>query len=164
MNAIFLSSPNKSLRQISNSRYNHGVENLAQAPQRRLFHFPSHLLAFTRSAKPSTFNNLHTLKFGRSATHSFSSTSALFEKHRGCTPKLPILEPPPCSRVRFPERGPFQLILAPLPPPTSKRRQRSPIPIRDQSPHGRRSSIFTCNKKAICPTLNGNAPASNHVE
>jgi hypothetical protein len=131
MNAIFLSHPNKSLRQITRPSYNHGVENHAQAPQRRVFHFSSTILAFTRAAKPRTFSNLHTLEFDASATHSFASTSPLFEKHGGCTPELPILEPPPCGRVRCPERRPFQLLLAPLPLPVPDRRRRAPIPMRD---------------------------------
>jgi hypothetical protein len=143
MNAIFLSAPNKSLRQISNSRYNRDVENHAQAPQWRLFHFPGPFRVFTRSAKPSIFNNLQTIKFGRSATCSFSSTSALFKKHRGCTPKLPILEPPPCSRVRFPERGPFHLILARSHPQDRTRHRRTPIFFRDVTHYSVGNSRFS---------------------
>lgn len=131
MNAIFLSDPIKSLPQIANLGYTVCIENCVKAPHRRLFHFPSFFLQFTHAAKPSIFNSLHTLEFDASATHSFASTFSLFAKHRGCTPKLPILEPPPCSRVRFPERGPFQLILATPRPLDRMRLRRTPIPMRD---------------------------------
>jgi len=99
--AIFLSSPEKSLRQTTISRYNRHVDNYAKAPQRRLFHFrdPS---SFDRSLlnarrpvqKLLILNDLRTLKISPAASHSFSSTSALFKKRRGVYPKLPILERP----------------------------------------------------------------------
>jgi hypothetical protein len=153
MNAIFLSSPNKSLRQSALSRYTDAVENHAQAPQRRLFHFPGAFLLVTRAAKPSIFSSLQILDFDPSASHSFSSICALFEKHRGYTPKLPILELPPCSRVRFPERGSLQLILASPRPSTRTRHTHTPSIIRHAVRRSVSRSIFTCNKKAICPTL-----------
>jgi hypothetical protein len=134
MNAIFLSAPTKSLRKITHSRYNRFVENYAQAPQRRLFHFPGPLLAFTRAAKPFIFSSLHALEFGLSATYSFSSTFALFLKRRGGAPKLPILEPPSCSRARFPERGPFHLILASPHQLDRTRHRRTHSLVRDANP------------------------------
>lgn len=135
MNAIFLSAPNKSLRQMPHPSYTHSVESHAQAPQRRLFHFSGALLTFTRAAKPSIFNNLHTLKFGLSASCSFLNICPLSEKHRGYTPTLPISEPPPCSRVRFPDRGPFHLILARYhPQPNPTHHSRLPISSRPRSP------------------------------
>jgi hypothetical protein len=167
MNVIYLSAPTKSLRQIPHSSYNPDVENQAQAPRLRLFHFSGTLLPFTRAAKPSICNNLHTIKSALSASRSFLTICALSEKHRGYTPKLPVLEPRPFTRIRFPERGPSRKLLAPSHPQDGEDRAPSPP---DATPHpchhealGWRLSIFTCNKKAICPTLNGNAPTSNDV-
>jgi hypothetical protein len=71
---------------------------------------------------------------------------------------IPILGPPPCSRDRLPDRGPFPKILAPTRPPNSP----SPKPSRLSRPKSEPASqsgalsIFTCNKKAIYSKLTRN--------
>jgi hypothetical protein len=146
MDAISSSAPDKSLRQIPNSSYNRGVESHAQAPQRRLFHFSVAFLPFTRTAKPSIFNSLHTLKSPLSARYSFLNICALFEKHRGYTPKLPVLEPVPFTRIRFPERGPSRKLLAPSHPQAGEVRTRhaqTPISVRATTRHSVGASRFS---------------------
>ncbi len=175
MNAIFLSSPNKSLRQFAPSRYTLHVEKFVQAPQRRLFHFQRTLPTFTRAANLSIFNSLHTLKFDLSASHSFSTTCALFVKHRGYTPKLPILEPP-CSRVRFPERGPLRSILAPIHASSKRanlnrsnrtiaRSSNTPNAAAEFGPSGRQQLSLAIKKQSIpnLPSIRGNERKANDV-
>jgi hypothetical protein len=129
-NAIFPSSPNKSLRQIPNSRYNRRVDNYAKAPHRRLFHFPDPS-SFDRSPSNASrpvhklliLNDLRTLEISPAASHSFLSTSALLTKHRGVYPKLPILEHPVAAIVSqiaglFPR--PWQVLVRPIPCTSSR--------------------------------------------
>jgi len=121
-NAIFLSSPNKSLRQIPHSRYNREADNYAKAPLRRLFHFQAR---FDPGQTPSDesrpiqksliMNDLRTLKMSLPANHSFSSACALFQKQGGYTPKPPILERHPLARA-FSRPPAFAAVLGkPLP-------------------------------------------------
>ena len=171
--AIFLSSPKKSLRQIPNSRYNHRVDSYAKAPHRRLFHFPDPS-SFDQSAsnarrpvqKLPILNDLRTLKISPAASHSFSSTSALFKKHRGVYPKLPISEPPIAaivSQIAGLFARSWQLVVRPSPCNSSRWPQSPP---RRRIARDRRHSIFTCNKKAISRTLgpfDRNATTANAV-
>ena len=128
--AIFLSSPQNPLQQIPNSRYNRHVDNYAKAPHRRLFHFPDPS-SFDQSAsnarrpvqKLPILNDLRTLKISPAASHSFSSTSALFKKHRGVYPNLPILERPVAAIVSqiaglFPRS--WQIVVRPSPCTSSR--------------------------------------------
>ena len=47
---------------------------------------------FTPSCNSLPISNFHTLEIGPSVTHSFLISSALFTKHRGVYPILPVLE------------------------------------------------------------------------
>jgi hypothetical protein len=146
MNSISSSAPDKSLRQIPNSSYNRGVESHAQAPQRRLFHFSVAFLPFTRTTKPSNFISLHTLESDASASHSFLNICALFEKHRGYTPKLPVLEPRRCTRIHSPELEPSRILLAPSLPQDREDQAchpHMPIPIRAITRHSVGASRFS---------------------
>jgi hypothetical protein len=158
MNEKTLRLRNKSLRQTADLRYTWCVESYAQAP----IEAPILFLVTPRPQKPLPkpfiINDLHTLDFASSATRSFSATCTLFTKQPGVhPPSLRISASPrhdratPCTRIRFPERGPFQLFLAyPVTHP-------APIPA---------TSIFTCKKKAIYPTIARNASIPidvNHV-
>jgi hypothetical protein len=163
VNAIFLSAPKKSLRQIPPSRYNRFVGNYVQAPTRAPVLFLVTHRQLTPVSKLFILNDLRTLKIVPFASHSFLDTCALSSKHPGVYPKAShfgthtTLQPgvtPPCSRGRLPDRGPLQLFLAPL-LPTEK-----PSPPRCPAPRSSRRSgppkaptIFTCNKKAIYPTI-----------
>ncbi len=59
----------------------------------------------TRSNKPLPFNGLHTLRKCVSASPTFQSICALFEKHPGYTPKS---EPPAKPRRKNSDRCPFR--------------------------------------------------------
>jgi hypothetical protein len=146
MNVIYLPAPTKSLRQIPHSSYNRGVESHAQAPQRRLFHFSVAFLPFTRTAKPSIFNSLHTLKSALSASHSFLNICVLSEERRGYTPKLPVLEPRPFTRVHFPELEPSRTLSARSHLQDREdraRRPQTPIPVRAITRHSIGASRFS---------------------
>src|SRR5580704_15904835 len=56
-----------------------------------------HSFRFTRPRNLFIFNRSHTLVFEPSATHSFPTLCALFQKHRGCTSFLPKTELTPAS-------------------------------------------------------------------
>jgi hypothetical protein len=57
------------------------------------------------------------------------------------------LEPPPCSRVRFPERGPFHLILAPPHQADRKRQRRTHSLVRDAGPRSSGPNRFSLARK-----------------
>ena len=165
---------NKSLRQISNQRYNRAVDNRvqAQAPTVAPLFLPELPLA------PNEYETF--LGPGAPASLIFSATCTLSKtghpqpahykplahslKNIGgygaarSNPTLPILEPPPCSRDRLPDRGPFPKILAPTHRPNSQ----SATPNRRSRPKSESASpasalsIFTCNKKAIYSKLTRN--------
>ena len=173
-NAIFLSSPNKSLRQIPHSRYNREADNYAKAPLRRLFHFQAR---FDPGQTPSDesrpiqksliMNDLRTLKMSLPANHSFSSACALFQKQGGVYPKASHFRTPSSSPSVFQTaclRGGSRQTLA-AKPSTSCRRRRTAARNAESPPVGRRS-IFTCKKKAISFTLgpfHRNATTANAV-
>jgi len=155
MNKEISRSTEKSLRQIANARDLQAVESHAQAPRRRLSHFPSTLDGFTRAQKSRLFLDFHILHTDPAPSHVVSRTSQLFGSHWGYH-----LAPShfgtaghvsPGSR-RVVARGPFPDHpfapglgrIAPLTQPVA-------------------ISIFTCNKKAIYPTIGGNAVTANDV-
>src|SRR5580704_12733429 len=120
---------NKSLRQISNQRYNRAVDNhvQTQAPTMAPLFLPQLPLA------PNEYAAI--LDPGAPASLFFSAACTLFKKRflqptysqvlvhslkniggygvARSNPTLPISEPPPCNRDRLPDRGPFAKILAP---------------------------------------------------
>jgi hypothetical protein len=156
MNREISRSTNKSLRQNSNSRYNQAVESHAQAPQWRLFHFPSALEAFTQTRKSHLFLDFHILQIDTSPSRVVSITSTLFEKHTGVYPppshfgiavNMSLTPHPSRSHGRLPDRGLF------------------PGSWPDGGPLTQAAviSIFTCKKKAIYPTIGGNAVTANDV-
>ena len=138
-NAISLSASQKSLRQIATTRYTQGLENYVQAPA-----LAPALFLVTRKSKsavrkPLILQGLRTLEARCRVSRLLSATCELLARQSGVYPQPsrfgtdPNLHPratPPYSRDRFPDRRPFQVILAPKP-----------------------RSIFTCNKKAIYPTI-----------
>ena len=105
-----------------NSRYTLPVDNYAKAPLRRLFHFVAvslridttrnslirHRLThsyFPAKHKPLIINSFHTLPktYGGIPYPFRITTVAAIDT---------ICAPPPCSRDRFPDRGPFHRVLA----------------------------------------------------
>jgi hypothetical protein len=132
------------LSQSPNSRYNLLVENYAKAPHRRLFPFVAVSGRADTPFKSLIRFDLHTLVFRRKTSPSLSVTSTHFTKHRGYTPILPILELGANARR---VTAPVATLISPAP------RSVPQIAV----------SILTCNKKAICSTLSGNAPATNAV-
>jgi hypothetical protein len=127
---------NKSLRQISNQRYNRAVDNRvqAQAPTVAPLFLPELPLAPNEYATFLDPGAPASLIF--SATCTLSKTCHLQPAHYKplahslkniggygvvrSNPTLPISEPPPCNRDRLPDRGPFAKILAPTRRPNSQ--------------------------------------------
>jgi hypothetical protein len=125
-NVISLSAIRKSLRQIANPRYNRSVENHVPAP----IEAPILFLVTSKASKPvpklHILKDLRTLKIDLRASPLFLSACALFVKQPGVYPQPSDFGTavghrrgaPPCSPVRFPERGPFQMVPA-QPDPTN---------------------------------------------
>jgi hypothetical protein len=160
---------NKSLRQIQNPSYNRSVDNRVQAPTAAPVFLPQSLRVpvkratfFERGASASLlFSAACTLFKNRLLQATYSRVLAHSLKNIGgygvarSNPTLPIVEPPPCSRDRLPDCGPFPQILAPTHRPNSQ----SATPNRCSRPKSKSArlagalSIFTCNKKAIYSKL-----------
>jgi hypothetical protein len=158
------------LTQPTNSRYAVPVDSYAKAPLRRLFHFVAVLLRTDTRRNSLVCHDLHTLVFQPKTSRPLSTTSTLFTKHGGVYPThfespVPL---PWTGSVQRPEPAVASQIAGLS---TSSCRNRSPnsgraaetaVSHRHQSP-SQPLSVLTCNKKAICPTLAGNAVATNAV-
>lgn len=155
------------LPQPTISRYTLSVDNYAKAPLRRLFQFVA-VSGRTGTPRNSLIRQgLHTLISRPNASPALSIASTHFQKHTGVYPTH--FE----SRIPWPFRRP-----APRHPVSATVSQITGLSTwswRNRAAHDaetsplrekwlrRPSSIFTCNKKAICPTLTGNAVAASAV-
>jgi hypothetical protein len=167
MTEKFSQIPQKPLPHSANSRYTLPVDIYAKAPLWRLFHFVAASLRTDTTSNPIICNNLHTLISRAKTTHALSTTSTLFKKHTGVYPthfESPV--PVPCRR-RSP-RHPVAAIASQIAGlSTESWRDRSAhsgreleSASRNQNCRNGRPWILTCNKKAISPTLTGNAVAA----
>jgi hypothetical protein len=174
MNNRFLQSAEKSLRQFAHPRYNVCVEIHAQAPIEAPILFLVTPQAPKPVSKPFILKDLRTLKIPPHASHSFQDTCTLFIKQPGVYPPTPhfgtdprrrhrAAPAPPYSRVRSPERGPWQPVLAPPRPTKSSVIDPAFRPVTDSPAPIQAIPIFTCNKKAIYSTIAGNAAIANDV-
>jgi hypothetical protein len=171
MTEIFSQIPKKPLTRSTISRYNPHVDNYAKAPMRRLFHLVDLSSRTDTAVSRITCNDLHTLIFGQvEQVPRYQQLPHSLKKHRGCTPIIPISEP---SERNHAEPGhPLAVIASQIPGLSFRswrdRRLRSARAVetadalRHRAPSGP-PSVLTCNKKAICPTLAGNAVASSAV-
>ena len=169
MTKLFLRIARKPLTQTTNSRYDLPVDNYAKAPLRRLFHFLAVSGRTDISVRRFVCYNLHTLVLRCETSFVLSRTCTLFKKHRGVYPthfESPLPTPAQSGHPR-----PVAAIASQIARLSTESRQNQPassrLVIQDAS-HNRkcrelRRSILTCNKKAISPTLTGNAPPTNAV-
>ena len=164
MAEFFSQIPKKPLTRSTISRYNPSVDNYAEAPLGRLFHFVDLSSRTGTAVSCFIFNDLHTLNFGQTEQISrFQQFPHSLKKCRGCTPVLPISEP---------SGDPVAAIASQIAGLSSdswrNRSVNSDRAAETAASYPRRSlsrplSILTCNKKAISPTLTGNALATNTV-
>jgi hypothetical protein len=160
----YLQIANKPLPQTTISRYTLPVDNYAKAPLRRLFHFVG-VSGRTDTPRNSLIcHDLHTLVFRPNARHALSTTSTHFQKHTGVYPTY-FESPAPLPWMRSTRRLPVAAIASQIAGlSTDSWRDRSAkagLVVESTSRSRTRRHwpppILTCNKKAISPTLTGNA-------
>ena len=180
MNAISPSAPNKSLREIANPSYDLGIESYVQAP--------TEAPIFLTSARDAVVDCGFLFESNAPANLLFSETCTLFKTRlpqptpfqslahslknnpgvwvEGSSPPLPILERLPCSRVRFPERGPLHLLLATMKPPHRPSARGRTVRTPDKfGPSRVRRFSLAIKKQSIpnLPSIGGNERKANDV-
>ena len=164
MTKNFSQTTHMPLPQPTISRYTLSVDNYAKAPLRRLFQFVA-VSGRTGTPRNSLIRQgLHTLISRPNASPALSIASTHFQKHTGVYPTY-FESPAPLPWMRSTRRLPVAAIASQIAGlSTDSWRDRSAkaglvVESASRSRTRRKwpSSIFTCNKKAISPTLTGNA-------
>jgi hypothetical protein len=164
MTEKFSQIPQIPLRQTTISLYTLPVDNYLKAPLRRLFHFVAVSLRTDTTLNSFICHDLHTLISRAETSRALSTTSTHFQKHTGVYPNY-FESPAPLPWMRSTRRLPVAAIasqIAGLSTDSWRDRSAKPGLVVESASRSRTrrkwpSSIFTCNKKAISPTLTGNA-------
>lgn len=167
MTEKFSQNAKKPLRQTTISRYTPFVDNYAKAPLRRLFHFVSVSLRIDTTRNYLIRQGLHTLISRTNTSPALSIGSTHFQKPRGVYPTH-FESPVPSSWRRPDPRHRVAAIASPIAGLSTgsccdRSAHAAETSLHPRKRRHRPPSIFTCKKKAIYPTLTGNAAATGDV-